>query len=182
MITRTEEERSVTAARPRAWSEYVAVAMHARENRDSCQWTLGDVANEIRVFYGDDSIGKLATEIGMKKSSLMTYRLVARSFPPAKRIDSIPFTQHQICASTPTPETWLDKCADGMWTCEKLIYEIKNTAGGEEVQSRNDRKLQAAAQFLFTSMEHFKTENTYPSLAQCKNLVQRAIEIYRRGA
>lgn len=164
----------------KSFDEYVQIALQARESKDSMQWVLGDIANEVNVFYGEDSIGKLAQEVGIKKSSLMTYRMVSRAFPPAKRISEIPFTQHQVAASTDRPDEWLHKAVDGNWTVEKLTYEIKATKDPVGT-AQNEQKLQAAVQYLKNMMNQFIRGGQQVDENQSKNIVNRVIELMKRG-
>lgn len=176
--TSQTEVNGVRAVNPRKFEEYVAIALHARENRDECQWTLGDVANEVKVFYGADSIGKLAVEIGMKKSTLMSYRNVCRIFAPAKRISGLSFTHHQIVTPLQDGEKWLHKAADEMWSCDKLTYEIHQT--NPVNQANEDPKIRLCAEYLKPVIDEFVKTETNPTPQQCRNIVQRIVELYKR--
>lgn len=189
MPTRTRPAIVQQARKP--FDQYVNEALHAREGKDNFQWVLGDIANEVRVFYGEDSIGKLATEIGMKKSTLLTYRTVSKVFPPAKRLNGLSFTHHQLCCPRPNSEEWLHKCADGMWSCEKLSYEIDQTKDDNpELNAKRDAKIKMAAQYLKTQFDSFARLDIEhetgiithsPNETQCKNIVLRVMDIIRRG-
>lgn len=169
------EAQPIHQAERKEFNDYVSLALQAREKRDDYQWLLGDIANEVRVFYGDDSIGKLACEIGVKKSSLMTYRVVSRTFGPGKRITEIPFTLHQICAYTDKPEEWLHKAADNNFTCDKLVYEIKQSKG-ESVRPQNEEKIKLAAEWLKNTVNSFEEDIT---AQQAKNIVEKIASILK---
>lgn len=101
------------------------MGIEAREHKDNSQWLLGDIANDVQVFYGEDSIGKLGNEISVKKSTLMTYRHVSRAFRPNTRIPDLSFTHHQIASHTDDPTKWLNLAGDNEWTCEQMSMHIK---------------------------------------------------------
>jgi len=112
-----------------SWEEYVSQGIIARESKDNSQWLLGDLALGVKKDYGEDSIGKYATEISVAKNSLKVYRNVASTFEKDMRIffSRLSFTHFQLCAGQDDPEKWLKLADDNNWTCEQLAIEIKKT-------------------------------------------------------
>jgi len=112
-----------------SWEEYVSQGLDAREAKDNSQWALGDLALGVKKDYGEDAIGKYATEISVVKSSLETYRKVAKTFQKSIRLDfsRLSFSHFQLCVYQDDPEMWLKLAHNNNWTCEQLALEIKKT-------------------------------------------------------
>jgi len=83
-----------------SWEEYVSQGIIARESKDNSQWLLGDLALGVKKDYGEDSIGKYATEISVVKKTLVNYRTTANTFEKSSREDfsRLSFTHFQLCA------------------------------------------------------------------------------------
>ena len=108
------------------WEELVSEGMVARENKDGSQWRLGDLALMIEKKYREDSLGKFAVEIGVRKNSLKNYRNTARIFKKDIRISfsRLSYSHFQICASQENPKKWLEDADENNWSCEYLSREI----------------------------------------------------------
>lgn len=118
-----QEQRQVK----RAWEEYVSEGMNAREDKDNSSWRLGDLAREISVDYGEDSVGKYAYAISVSKKTLMNCRTVASYYEPETRekYRKLSFS-HFACltAKVEKPEAWLRKADTEEWSVETLRKEV----------------------------------------------------------
>jgi len=123
MVKVVQEERI-----RRSWEELISEGLEAREEGDESRWKRGDLANEITVSYGKDSLGKYAYAIGTAKKTLMNYRTVANKFNKKLRekYKKLSFSHFATIASTKKPEAWLEKADNREWSVEKLRKEIKS--------------------------------------------------------
>lgn len=112
------------------WESLVSLGMEARVLKDFSQWMLGKLAGAVEIKYGTDSLGKFATEIGVRKSSLLVYRWVVKQLEKFIEYKDLPeshlsFSSYQIAAGTENPKEWIDKANDNNWSVEQLHLEIK---------------------------------------------------------
>lgn len=109
------------------WEDYIVEGMEAREDKDNSQWKLGDLAAQITVDYGENSIGKFACAISVVKKTLMNYRTVASTFekPVRKKYRKLSFSHFAILSSVEKPEAWLEQADDNEWSVETLRKEVK---------------------------------------------------------
>ena len=113
-----------------SWEEYISMGMEAREKKDNAQWELGDLACKVKKDYGKDAIGKYAIEIGVVKSTLKEYRIIANLYQKDERssFSRLSFSYFNLAQRGNTKEEamdWLKKADDNDWTCEQLAIEIK---------------------------------------------------------
>jgi len=117
------EERRVK----RSWEELISEGMNAREAGDESNWKRGDLANEVTISYGDNSIGKYAYAISTPKKTLMNYRTTANKFDKdiRKKYKKLSFSHFAILTSAEKPEAWLEKADTEEWSVETLRREVK---------------------------------------------------------
>lgn len=106
----------------KTWEEFVQRGMDVRENKDDCQWQLGDLAKEIITKYGEDTMGKYAYAIKVEKKSLLNYKSVAIKFEPRlrKKYPRLSFSHFSAIVTAEKPEAWLAKAEDEDWNVETL--------------------------------------------------------------
>lgn len=112
------------------WEQLVSEGIEARQLKDYSQWKLGEIADRCEVRYGQDSVGLLATEIGVNKRTLLRYRDVFRGWNGLEKNDAMSFTHHLRALGSDDPEYWLNEAYENNWSCEKLSYEM----GEKEVE------------------------------------------------
>lgn len=110
-----------------SWEELVSLGMVCREYKDKSQWLLGKLALKVETDYGSDSLGKFASEIGVRKNSLYVYRWVVKAYEENNNLKEtqLPFSAYQVAAGTDNPSEWINKAADGDWSFERLMIEVK---------------------------------------------------------
>lgn len=106
------------------WESLVSEGIEARELKDRSQWRLGELADQVEVKYGDNSIGMFAYAIGVNKASLLRYRDVYRAFKGKEINPVMSFSHHMKAAATENPEEWIEKAYENSWSVEKLSIEI----------------------------------------------------------
>jgi hypothetical protein len=111
----------------KTWESFVSEGMNAREERDGCQWKLGDLTAAITTQYGEDTIGKYAYAIGMERKTLMNYRTVSTRYSPdiRSKYRKLSFSHFAALMGTTSPEAWLEKADDNDWSVEKVRKELK---------------------------------------------------------
>lgn len=77
MLQLAEPTRDQTIPYDKAVAEGKAIVGQLESN---C-WRLADLANQIEPKYGNDTLGKFATEIGLKTGTVSNYRSMARAWP-----------------------------------------------------------------------------------------------------
>lgn len=119
----------------RDWESLISDGLNAREERDGSQWKLGDLALEIEKGYGEDTIGKYASEIGIVKKTLMNYRTVSARFTSEVRKHHAKLSySHFVAASGLTePLAWLEKANDNNWSIEMMRREIALVSNDQQL-------------------------------------------------
>lgn len=121
-----------------SWEEYITMGMEAREKKDNAQWELGDLACKVKKDYGKDAIGKYAIDIGVIKSTLKEYRIIADLYQKDERSSflRLSFSHFNLAQRGNSKEEamdWLKKADDNDWTCEQLAIEIKKLKPVENI-------------------------------------------------
>jgi hypothetical protein len=119
------------------WEQLVSMGIHARTVRETSQWVLGDLALEVTIVYGKDSLGKYAREINVDRETLARYRQVSRAWPKKIRKkfqdpDGDYFMSHrhfQVLAPRSDKEEWLNKSMDNSYSVAQLQVELKKSEG-----------------------------------------------------
>jgi len=137
IVKEDPEKLVVKKGEKKSWEQLVSMGIHARTIREKSQWVLGDLALEVSIVYGEDSLGKYAREINVDKDTLARYRQVSRAWPRELREkfrdpDGDYFMSHrhfQILAPRVDKKEWMDKCMDNTWSTKQLDVELKKSEG-----------------------------------------------------
>lgn len=112
------------------WEGLISQGLEARENKDTMQWVLGDLALEVDTQYGADTIGDFAVAIGVNKNTLIRYRTVARAFPPEDRqFPKLSHRHYQMVAARADRMELLNDADLNSWSVEGLGEELKRLRG-----------------------------------------------------
>ncbi len=84
---------SPSPGKPRSWDELVR---EGRRVLNVSQWVLGDLASEVVTTYGDYSLARYASDVGMNLNTLRTYRSTARAYPKDLRRPDCPFSVYKV--------------------------------------------------------------------------------------
>lgn len=124
-------DENVEVQEKRDWEELVSSGLHARESKDKSQWVIGDLAMEVEVSYGDDSLDKYAKDVGIGKETLKRYRTVSRAFPPTDRLYMLSHRHHMVVTALDPIErmSLLNDALENNWSVEALIIEMKTRQG-----------------------------------------------------
>lgn len=126
----------------KTWEEICELGRQANQTRENSQWILGDLALEVEVTYGGDSIGKFAREINAEKETIMRYRTVAKAWPPElrekfKNVDGEYLVSHRhfmIATPMANREWWVEQAILNTWSTKDLELEIKRSKGEFDVK------------------------------------------------
>lgn len=112
----------------KGWEEYISSGLIAREDKDSANWTLGDLALGVSKDYGEDSIGKYAYAISVPKKSLMNNRTIAKRFPQEIRnkYKKLSWSHFEAVSANKIerPEAWLEKADNEELSVESLRHAV----------------------------------------------------------
>jgi N6-adenosine-specific RNA methylase IME4 len=102
------------------WGHALRSINHAKS---AMQWALGDLllyADDRK--WADDAVEEIMEGTGLKRSTLMNYKSVAKAFPLTRRIASLTWTAHAMVASLPdeTGDLLLASCTELAWGYEEL--------------------------------------------------------------
>lgn len=120
------------------WDTAVNVGMELNKSLDTKRFELGDLACLVSKKYGHDTIGKFATEIGVKKARLQEYRTVTSFYPKDLRMQifgaypGLTYSHLRTAMKLQSPDEamfFLEECADSGWSVELAELEIKVRAG-----------------------------------------------------
>jgi hypothetical protein len=120
------------------WDDAVNAGMELNKSLDTRRFELGDLAVLIGKKYGQDTIGKFATEIGVGKKRLQEYRTVAHFYEKSLRMQifnaypSLTYSHMRTAMKLASPAEvmgFLEECATNDWSVEKAGVEIKDRAG-----------------------------------------------------
>ncbi len=121
------------------WEGLISAGLEARENKDTMQWVLGDLALQIDTKYGADTIGDFAVAIGVNKNTLIRYRTVSRAFTPEMRqFPKLSHRHYQMVAARQDRMELLNDADLNSWSVEGLGEELKRLRG--EVDKAIPRK------------------------------------------
>jgi len=101
-----------------------------RAHRSAGHWMLGMIEYiDSRKDWGDKRDDLISYETGLSEKSVGVYRSIAKSVPPANRLDGIGIGQLAVVAKLGEPEQreWLEKSRDENWGRDQLKSEIQNS-------------------------------------------------------
>lgn len=128
-------ELDVIALPDSEWETCVSAGIALAQNLDAGRWGLGDLCLTVERRYGQDSVGKFSTEIGMAKAqTLRDYARVARRFEPAIRnafVDSpLTFSHFRTAIRAgDDAELFLARAADEGWNVAEMHRQIAAAIG-----------------------------------------------------
>lgn len=109
------------------------------KKRDGVQYVLGDLACLVETRYGQDVLGKFASDIGESRRRLEDCRTVCRFFKKSTRVEifealpQLSFSHLRLAAQRFTTyeqaEAFLHECAHEGWTVEKASIMLKRRMG-----------------------------------------------------
>lgn len=110
-----------------SWEQLVSTGMVAREYKDLSQWILGKLALAVDTAYGDNAIGKFASEIGVNINTLQRYRWVVKHFPLVNVSEpkALPFYAYEELVTVEDPEYWMNKAIEEDLPPFKLIQQVR---------------------------------------------------------
>jgi hypothetical protein len=91
-------------------------------------WLLGDIALTVKPEYGDDTVGKLADEIGIPRATLANFRTIAAAYEPDVRETGNSHTVYGIFASQ---DDRVVLVTGKIWTVREARAEIVTRNGGD---------------------------------------------------
>lgn len=113
----------------------------AAGDHDKNRWLIGDLASRIKKRYGQDMIGRFATDINMEKSRVKDYRRVCEFWEKDTRasilatMPVITFSHMRLAmrlGNHPEALSFLEECADNAWTVEQAMLELNKRQGKAE--------------------------------------------------
>jgi hypothetical protein len=117
------------------WETLISAGMALAQDMDARRFELGDVGALVETRYGQNSLGKFASEIGMaQKKTLREYVRVARHYPPATRVvfweSGLNWSHFRAALrAKDDAETWLGRAADEGWPVAELARQISAAIG-----------------------------------------------------
>jgi hypothetical protein len=117
------------------WETLISAGMALAQDMDARRFELGDVGALVETRYGQNSLGKFASEIGMaQKKTLREYVRVARHYPPATRVvfleSGLNWSHFRAALrAKDDAETWLGRAADEGWPVAELARQISASIG-----------------------------------------------------
>lgn len=125
------------------WETLVSTAIELRHLKDNTNIALGIIASKTAIKYGEDSIGKLATDCSIAKQTLYAYRKVAETIrdilenSPSgenwrEKIGHLGYTHLRIISATEEPEKWIEEAIAKDYTAEQLALAVKGKLGEPE--------------------------------------------------
>jgi hypothetical protein len=115
------------------WETICEQGRRCAESLDAGRWSLGDIALAVEKRYGQDSIGKFATEINVKASRVREYRTVCAFYPSSARAEFLSthptLTYSHLRAAMRFEDMeeafdFLEKAASEAWTVAQVEREI----------------------------------------------------------
>lgn len=101
----------------------------ASRQQDDAKWRLGDLANEVETVYGEATLAKYASAIGVSSGDLENCRWVARAFEKSTRVENLYWSHHREVASRDDRYDWLRLAEEGTngrrWTVDTLRTKVK---------------------------------------------------------
>lgn len=116
-----------------SFEQWQELGLQIRDSLHGHQWRIGDWLRFGGHKWGD-KYEAAAESLGMKPSSLKTYKSIAESYPDLlTRVNDLPFTHHRLAASLPTQtrQKYLSAAAENGWSASRLRSELSNLDSDE---------------------------------------------------
>lgn len=140
-----------------SWEEAISEGLEIREQKDNCQWGLGDLALKVEKNYGEDSLSKFSHSIGIDTGSLMVYRWTANKIPVEMRDRLLSFEHHKIIAGCKDREKWIKQASDNSWSTSQLHKAIEESGDKHE---KTEEKLETEK--IITELREKILPNQFP--------------------
>lgn len=117
------------------WETLVGAGIVLAHDMDTNRWALGDLGCKVQSRYGQDDMGKFATEIGIANAqTFRDYTRVARRYESSTRNafvgSTLTFSHFRAAIRAgEDAELWLARAADETWTSKQLQREIAAAIG-----------------------------------------------------
>lgn len=121
----------------KSWEQLCEMGRQARQLKEQSQWVLGDIAIEVEITYGAESLQKYAIDINVEYETIKRYRTVSKAWPKEicdkyKNADGDYWLSHrhfQLLAPREDREEWLVNAHDNGWSTKQLEVELKKKEG-----------------------------------------------------
>jgi hypothetical protein len=151
-----------------SFEEWVSMGSTLRFFEICINFALGDWMNAGEGKWGD----KVAQVIDVTDFAIETvrnYAWVAAKVPPENRVESLPFTFHQVVAAIDSKieqKRWLDRAVKHNWTVNELKRQIKAKQLGVEASN-------PGAQLWLVEVECDNEDDAQACLRQLENLERK---------
>jgi N6-adenosine-specific RNA methylase IME4 len=111
-----------------SFDQWRELGAQIRDSLHGHQWWIGDWLRFGGHKWGD-KYEAAAEVLGMKPSSVKTYKSIAESYPELlTRVNNLSFTHHRLAASLPAASRrrYLTDAADNNWSASRLRSELAN--------------------------------------------------------
>lgn len=115
--------------RPTFAETYAAWDFVTRAHRSAGHWMISMIEYiDSRKDFGDKRDELISVETGLSEKTVGVYRSIAKSVPPANRLQGIGVGQLSVVAKLDDKDQreWLEKSRDENWTRDQLKSEIRN--------------------------------------------------------
>lgn len=118
-----------------SWEELVSTGIELAQHMDLHRWAIGDIGCKVQTKYGQDSMGRFASEIGIANAqTFRDYTRVARRFESSTRNaflgSPITFTHFRAAMRAGADaELWLARAADEGWSVAEMGRQIAAAIG-----------------------------------------------------
>lgn len=119
------------------WEDFVSLWMISKDIDIKNQWYKGDIANQVAVVHGENSLYKFAEEVQESSRTMEHYRRVSRAFPHEQRGWNLSWTHYLVASFADSFNKgtknfdgqerykWIEDAHDGNWSTSRLQAEIK---------------------------------------------------------
>jgi len=137
-------------AKAKDWEDFISLWMISEEIDVRNQWYKGDIANQVAVIHGENSLKKFAIDIGKPVRTIEHYRRVSRAFRGIQRTFNLSWTHYLIASFADSFQKgsgkfdgnerikWAEKATDEGWSTTRLTAEIKKSGFIKDQGTRFD--------------------------------------------
>lgn len=120
-----------------SWDDFVSAGVQVREDKDDCQWIIGDLSNELtgrpvrgRPNTNRETQASYARDIGIARQTLNRYASNSRFYDNALRgAFALPYRHWDLARRAAKGDVavaveWLEKANDGNWSVERFVARL----------------------------------------------------------
>lgn len=118
------DEENLPIFEQESYEEHTSAWITVDQSIEGHRWALGAVAASLTKRYGDDIVGKFASDVQSSKARIWSYAQTYRAFKNSTRVEFLSFRHHTIASRTDDPAQTIELASEYELSTRELDHMV----------------------------------------------------------